>query len=62
MQLYEKFGRKETIRYLQAKKAPFFRWWIGLNPSYMWMKAKHITLPFNLHGWWLSPFTILGIG
>jgi len=30
--------------------------------SYMWMKAKHITLPFNLHGWWLSAFTILGIG
>ena len=30
--------------------------------SYMWMKAKHVTLPFNLHGWWLSPFTILGIG
>jgi len=30
--------------------------------SYMWLKAKHTTLPFNLHGWWLSPFTILSIG
>jgi len=30
--------------------------------SYMWLKEKFITLPFNLHGWWLSPFTILGIG
>jgi len=30
--------------------------------SYMWLKEKYITLPFNFHGWWLSPFTILGIG
>ena len=33
MQLSRKSGRKETIGYLQAKKAPFFRWWIGLSPS-----------------------------
>jgi len=30
--------------------------------SYMWLKAKYATLPFNFHGWWLSPFTMLGIG
>jgi len=23
---------------------------------------QHVTLPFNLHGWWLSPFTMLDIG
>jgi len=30
--------------------------------AFMWLKEKHPTLPFNLHAWWLSPFTILGIG
>ena len=30
--------------------------------SYMWLKAKYVTLPLNLHGWWLSTFTMLGIG
>jgi len=30
--------------------------------TFMWLKAKYATLPFNFHGWWLSPFTILGIG
>jgi len=27
-----------------------------------WLKAKFSTLPFNYHGWWLNPFTILDIG
>jgi len=30
--------------------------------TFMWLKAKFITLPFNYHAWWLSPFTMLGIG
>lgn len=30
--------------------------------TFMWLKARFITLPFNLHGWWLSPFTMLDIG
>jgi len=29
--------------------------------TFMWLKAKFTTFPFNLHGWWLNPFTILGI-
>jgi len=29
--------------------------------TFMWLKARFATLPFNLHGCWLSPFTILGI-
>jgi len=29
---------------------------------FMWLKAKFALLPFNYHGWWLSPFTMLGIG
>ena len=29
--------------------------------AFMWLKAKFVTLPFNYHGWWLSPFTMLGI-
>jgi len=30
--------------------------------TFMWLKAKYTTLPFNFHDLWLSPFTILGIG
>lgn len=30
--------------------------------TYKWLKVKFVTLPFNYHGWWLSPFTLLGIG
>jgi len=30
--------------------------------TFMWLKRKYVTLPSNYHGWWLSPFTILGIG
>jgi len=33
MQLFGKSGRKETTDCLKAKKAPFFRWLIGLSPS-----------------------------
>ena len=29
--------------------------------AFMWLKAKFSTLPFNYHGWWLSPFTMMGI-
>jgi len=29
---------------------------------FMWLKAKFATLSFNYHAWWLSPFTMLGIG
>jgi hypothetical protein len=30
--------------------------------TFMWLKGKYVTLPSNYHGWWLSPFAILGIG
>jgi len=30
--------------------------------SYMWLKTKFASLPLNYHGWWLYPFTMLGIG
>ena len=30
--------------------------------AFMWLKAKFAFLPFNYHGWFLSPFTMLGIG
>ena len=30
--------------------------------TFRWLKVKCISLPFNYHDWWLSPFTILGIG
>jgi len=30
--------------------------------TFAWLKAKFASLPFNYHGWWLSLFTILGIG
>jgi hypothetical protein len=30
--------------------------------AFTWLKAKYISLPLNYHGWWLNPFTILGIG
>jgi len=29
--------------------------------TFMWLKAKFSSLPFNYHGWWLNPYTILGI-
>jgi len=29
---------------------------------YSWLKVKFVSLPFNYHGWWLSPFAILSIG
>jgi len=29
--------------------------------TFKWLKVKFTTLPFNYHGWWLSPFTLLGI-
>ena len=32
------------------------------SPSFLWLKAKIPSLPFNYHGWWLFPLTILGIG
>jgi hypothetical protein len=28
--------------------------------SYAWLKAKFASLRLNFHGWWLSPFTMLG--
>ena len=31
------------------------------SPAVRWLKARFVTLPFNYHGWWLSPFTMLGI-
>jgi len=30
--------------------------------AFMWLKEKYPSLPFNYHAWWLSPFTILGVG
>jgi len=30
--------------------------------AFRWLKGKFPTLPFNYHGWWLSPFTMLDIG
>ncbi|RHN56578.1 putative reverse transcriptase zinc-binding domain-containing protein [Medicago truncatula] len=30
--------------------------------AFTWLKAKYSSLPLNYHGWWISPFTIMGIG
>ena len=30
--------------------------------SFVWLKAKLANLSFNYHAWWISPFTMLGIG
>lgn len=30
--------------------------------SFLWLKAKTANLSFNYHIWWLSPFSMLGIG
>jgi len=30
--------------------------------TFTWLEAKFPSLPFNYHGRWLSPYTILGIG
>jgi hypothetical protein len=30
--------------------------------SFLWLKAKFPSLQLNYHGWWLSSFTVLGIG
>jgi hypothetical protein len=30
--------------------------------TFKWLKVKFPSLPFNYYGWWLSPFTLLGIG
>jgi len=29
--------------------------------TFMWLKAKFPSLPFNYHSWWLNFFTMLGI-
>ena len=30
--------------------------------AYTCLKAQFVSLPFNYHGWWLNPVSILGIG
>lgn len=30
--------------------------------TYRWLRVKFISLAFNYRGWWLNPFTIIGIG
>jgi hypothetical protein len=30
--------------------------------TFKWLKVKFINISLNYHVWWLSPFTILGIG
>jgi len=30
--------------------------------TFMRLKEKYVSLPANYHGWWLSPFALLGIG
>lgn len=30
--------------------------------AFVWLKAKFASLPFSLHGWSLSPFTMMDIG
>jgi len=30
--------------------------------TFMWLNGKYVSLPSKYHGWWLSPFAILGIG
>jgi hypothetical protein len=32
------------------------------STTFRWLKGKYINLSLNYHGWWLSPFTLLGIG
>ena len=42
-----------------ASKAQLFRWLIKIKSlTFMWLKEKYPMLPFNLHAWWLSPFSI----
>ena len=58
-QLRGKFGKKEITGYLMASKAQLFRWLIKIKSlTFMWLKEKYPMLPFNLHAWWLSPFSI----
>jgi hypothetical protein len=30
--------------------------------TFRWLKGSLVSLSLNFHGWWLSPFTVLGIG
>jgi len=30
--------------------------------TFMWLNEKFSIFPFNYHGWWLSSFTLMGIG
>ena len=32
------------------------------STTFMCLKGKFINIPLNYHGWWLCPFTTLGIG
>jgi len=55
--------KERNNRLFKGKASPVFQVVDRIKSiSYMWLKAKHITLPFNLHGWWFSPFIIFGIG
>jgi len=55
--------KERNNRLFKGKESPVFQVVERIKSiSYMWLKVKHISLPFNLHGWWLSPFTILCIG
>jgi len=55
--------KERNNRLFKGKECPVFQVVDRIKSiSYMWLKAKYVTLPLNLHGWWLSPFTMLGIG
>ena len=55
--------KERNNRLFKGKESPLFQVVERIKfISYMWLKAKHTSLPFQLHGWWLSSFTILGIG
>ena len=58
-----KIWKERTDRLFNGSESPVLQVVDRIKAiSYMWLKEKYITLPFNYHGWWLSPFTILGIG
>ena len=64
LQPCEKYGRKGTTGYsnFKDKECQFVQVVDKIKSfTFRWLKAKYATLPFNFHGWWLSPFTILGI-
>ena len=63
LQQFGKFGKKEITCFLIYKESSVIQVIDKIKSlAFRWLKAKFVTLPFNYHGWWLSPFTMLDIG